>query len=88
MFLGSSKPDEPPRKRTGTGEGHVGYEMSDDPLRPAARIGVPARVLYMAMHEARINYAKAGLQQRPWLVVTVKKHMETIKQLFQSGGPH
>ena len=79
-----SKPGESPRQRTGTGKGRVAYEFNDDPNNPSVRVGVPASVLYMAMHEAGIHYKQAGLQQRPWLVRTVMKHLATLAQLFMS----
>jgi len=84
VYGSPSVPGEAPRQRTGWGKGHVGFEASDDGM--SVRIGVPEAAIYLAYHEAGINYRIVGKQQRPWLVDTVEKYLPVLERLFMTGA--
>ena len=69
-----SKPGEPPRKRTAWLQRHVLYEL--DKVNLKSRVGVSVNAIYGAMWEAGIRGVK-----RPWLLSTLDKHLEQIRQL-------
>jgi hypothetical protein len=81
-----SAPGEPPRQRTGTGKGMVSFEVKTEGDTVTLRVGVPESAVYLGYHEAGINYGRTGEQRRPWLAITVEKHVAALAQLFASGA--
>jgi hypothetical protein len=60
-----SRPDEPPRLRTGFGQRNIAYEI--EPGR--GRVGVRKNARYMAFLDQGTRY----IDPRPWLLATAKK---------------
>ncbi len=77
-----SKPGEPPRKRTGIGQSNIMWEANDSKLRPAVRIGVTVRGLYMAF----LELGTARVKARPWLLRALKENWTMIRKLAATGG--
>jgi hypothetical protein len=75
----SSKPGEPPRKRTGWLQRHIKYELDKPAL--TSRIGVQVNALYGIWLELGTVRMKA----RPWLLATLKKFWDQIRA--QAVGP-
>jgi hypothetical protein len=72
-YRNSSKPGEPPRKRTGFGQANIIYEADKSIL--TTRVGVLSNARYMIGLELFRN--------RPWLKVTLAKCMGTLKALMR-----
>ena len=74
----SSKPDEPPRKRSGWLQSHTLYELDEG--THSARVGVATNAIYGVFLELGTRLMKA----RPWLLATLKKHWDRIAAI--AGG--
>ena len=75
-YKDSSKPGEPPRKRTGFGQANITYEVDKSIL--TTRVGVLSPARYMA-----------GLElfgKRPWLKSTLDKTINTLRQRVRPKG--
>lgn len=75
-YLNSSKPGEPPRKRTGFGAANVLYEF--DRKAMASRVGVGRNAKYMAILELFRN--------RPWLKATLDKVLPQLRAIAEEGA--
>jgi hypothetical protein len=70
-FLQSSRPGEPPRKRTGWGQAHVIREYERPQLK--SRVGVEENASYMAILELSKN--------RPWFMVTLQRMLPALSKI-------
>lgn len=75
-FVNSSKPGEPPRKRTGFGQANVVREYDRAQLR--SRVGVRTNAFYMVILEVKRN--------RPWFMVTLNRMLPKLRSIIGSGG--
>jgi len=78
----SSKPGEPPRKRTGVGQSNIKWEYNDDKRDPAVRVGVTKKGLYMIF----LELGTKTVLPRPWLLATLTKFWRMIGKLAATGG--
>lgn len=75
----SSRPGEPPRKRTGFLAGNVVYEL--DQAKLASRVGV----LRNAIYGAYLELGTRKMRPRPWLFATLRKILPQLKAIAESG---
>ena len=75
-YKDSSKPGEPPRKRTGFGQANIIYETDKPSL--TTRVGILSPARYMATLELFRN--------RPWLKSTLDRTINTLRQLVRPKG--
>ena len=78
----SSKPGEPPRKRTGHGQSQIVWEFNGDTNAPAARVGVKENGLYMAY----LELGTRRIAKRPWLLRALEQHKAMLGRLAATGG--
>jgi transposase InsO family protein len=76
----SSKPGEPPRRRTGKGQRNIVKEINSKAV--VARVGITKRGIHMLY----LEQGTTRVAQRPWLVATLMKHKRTIGRLFAIGA--
>lgn len=74
----SSRPGEPPKKRTGWLQSHTLYEM--DESSKSARVGVAQNAIYGVYLELGTKL----MQARPWLEATLRKYLDRISAI--AGG--
>ena len=74
----SSKPGEPPRKRTGFLQKSVEVEL--DKERMTARVGIGENAIYGLF----LELGTVRMRPRPWLKVTVTKLLPELKALLAS----
>ena len=79
IYPNPSKAGEPPRKRTGFGQRNIVKEFNREKMY--VRVGVGANAFYMFLLEIGTRF----IERRPWLVSTLKKHLDTIVNLMASG---
>lgn len=79
IYPNSSKPGEPPRRRTGQGQKGIVGGTSEDGL--SWRTGYTRAVRYMAFHELGIRYAKVGLQQRPTVMPALTNNINRLEEI-------
>jgi hypothetical protein len=84
VYENPSQPGEPPHLITGTGLSNIIYELSDDPDKPAARVGV----MKGGIHMAYLELGTKRVEPRPWLGLdgTLGKHLQQIARLAATGG--
>ena len=75
-----SKPGEPPKLRTGFGARNVVMEFSREAM--AGRVGVTTNGMYMFYLEVGTR----RIARRPWLMVTLLRHLTTIGKLAATGS--
>lgn len=75
VWTDSSKPGEPPRKRTGFLQGHVKYELDKKAL--ASRVGLAANAKYGLF----LEMGTKKMDARPWLLATLEKVMPQLRAL-------
>lgn len=78
----SSRPGEPPRLRTGTGRGEIIWEYNGNDRKPAVRVGVTKKGIYMAY----LDLGTRRIAPRPWLRATLDRHRAVIARLAATGG--
>jgi hypothetical protein len=74
-----SRPGEPPRKRTGTGQANIVFEENRDV--PAVRVGVTRE----ALHMIDLELGTRRVRPRPWLLPTLIAQRAAIGRLAASG---
>lgn len=79
VYLYPSKPGEPPRVRTGNLKKNVLYEFDQAALR--SRVGLTAQAIYGAF----LELAKSRRRRREWLLVTLKKNLQLMRQIASGG---
>jgi hypothetical protein len=79
VYENSSKPNEPPRVRTGFGRKNIVQGFSKQLM--ASRVGYTRAARYMTFHELGIRYTKAGYQQRPTIIPSLRDHREKIRRV-------
>lgn len=72
----------PPFLRTGTGRGEIVWEHNGSDRRPAVRIGVTKKGLYMAF----LDLGTRRIRPRPWLRATLDKYRSQVARLAATGG--
>lgn len=78
-YPNSSKPGEPPRRRTGAGQ--KGILLAFAPALQIGRVGFSRNVRYMTFHELGITYG-SGKQQRPTILPAVRNNMRRLSAIF------
>jgi len=73
---------QPPRLRTGTGRGEIVWEYNGNDRRPAVRIGVTKKGIYMAY----LDLGTRRIAPRPWLRATLERFRAVIARLAATGG--
>ena len=81
-YLNSSKPGEPPRRRTGFGQKNIVCGWIKTPV-VEGRVGYTRNARYMLFHELGINYRRAGRQQRPTIVPSFQTNLANMRSAFQ-----
>jgi hypothetical protein len=81
-YPNSSKPGEPPRRRTGFGQKNI-LAGWDDTTR-TGRVGFGQNAKYMAFHELGIQYRT--LQRRPTLALMIAQHKSTLADVFSRAA--
>jgi HK97 gp10 family phage protein len=74
----SSKPGEPPRKRTGAGQQSI--QMEVDSGIPAGRVGVQNAGKYMIY----LNFGTRTIAARPWIEATLNKEKAVMAALLKA----
>jgi len=89
IYPDSSKPGEPPRRRTGHGQRNIVCGWTRTPFIEG-RVGFTANARYMMFHELGIRYKRVGFQRRPTIVPTFMKNLTAMRSIFrrfsQMGG--
>lgn len=80
-YPNSSKPGEPPRRRTGFGQKNI--VSGWDRKTTSGRVGHGRNARYMMFHEVGIRYKRAGLQRRPTVVPTFVKNLQRLRMIFK-----
>lgn len=78
IYNNSSKPGEPPRKRTGRGQRGIVREINRKKI--AARVGVTRNAIYMFY----LEMGTSRVARRPWLMSTLNKHRNTMARLLMT----
>lgn len=76
----SSKPNEPPKLRTGFGRGNI--IAQHDKQNQTIKVGVRENAAYMAMWEVGIRGVK-----RPWMLPTLMRLKNTLARIMGSELP-
>lgn len=76
----SSKPGEPPRKRTGMGQASIQSEF--DRGIPAGRVGMRPQAKYMIY----LNFGTKRIAARPWIEVTLKRNEAVLGLMLKIGA--
>ena len=83
VYQHSSRPGEPPRRRTGFGQDNIvgGFDRA----RMAARVGYTRAARYMTYHELGIRYP-SGTQQRPTIIPAERDNRQRLVQLMKRAA--
>lgn len=76
-YLHSSKPGEPPRKRSGFGAANVICELDEKDL--AGQVGLLKNAMYMVY----LEFGTRRLAPRPWFLATIKKVFPQLQAILE-----
>jgi len=79
VFRNPSKPGQPPRVRSGNLMRNIFHKHLAS--KGVSRVGWRANAIYGYFHEVGIQYARAGFQQRPHLMVTIVKQKKAMQRI-------